>query len=188
MRNQDRDPHGAGTTEAPRPDRDELAAPRGVPSAHTRGAAELPPQQLVWETLIAHQAAAAQMQQAHDRLMDRLSAMEEPAQFETVVLNELIGGTPSGTYTKELREKVQRPSLSIGILNPNSVTIFFSPIGSATAAARAYSVPPNCLLVLPMSVQWLEVGADPTVLLANAAVVFVWRYFTVQPAFLGKGA
>lgn len=179
------EPHGAGTTAPTHVPHTDLGTPRALPSEHTRGAPELPPQQIVWETLIAHAASAQQLREAHDRLMDRLAAMETPAQFDTVVLNS---SDLPGVYTKELRERVQQPTLSLGVLNPNSINVYFSPTGTASPTARAFSVPPNAMLVLPISAQQVEVGCVPTDLGANTAVVFLWRYFTVQPAFLGKGA
>ena len=116
--------------------------------------------------------------------------METPAQMTTVVLNS-PSGPYQGSYVAELREQVAMPTLSVGVLNPiynpAGVNIYWSTTGSAKPGQYAFSCPAGCLMVLPVSAQVIEVGADPAVLLTNQAVVFVFRYYTVQPAFLGIG-
>ena len=159
---------------------------------HTRPAAEAPSQQLMWETLVSHHAAAAQLRQAHDRLMKRLAMMETPARIYPVVVGLPNAAAPALTQEVELREEVAEPTLSVGLLNPNAIPIYWSVTGTAQPSARAFSTPPNALLVLPISAQWVGVGASPTDLntigVGIAVVCFLIRYFTVQPAFLGKGA
>lgn len=158
----------------------------------TRPAVEEPSAQLIWETLISHHAAAAQLREAHDRLMKRLSMMETPARVYPVVVGLPNAAAPALTQEVEVREEVSEPTLSVGLLNPNAIPIYWSTTGTAQPAARAFSTPPNALLVLPISAQWVGVGANPadlnTLGVGIAVVSFLIRYFTVQPAFLGKGA
>jgi hypothetical protein len=161
-------------------------------SQHTRPAVEEPSTQLIWETLVSHHAAAAQLREAHDRLMKRLAMMETPARVYPVVLGLPNAGAPALTQEVEVREEVSEPTLSVGLLNPNAIPIYWSTTGTAQPSARAFSTPPNALLVLPISAQWVGVGASPTDLntvgVGVAVISFLIRYFTVQPAFLGKGA
>jgi hypothetical protein len=58
---------------------------------------------------------------------------------------------------------------------------------SANLAARAPSVPPNALIVLPLHEYDIDIGVDPSNLLTSTAYVFVMRFHAVQPAFIGKG-
>lgn len=136
------------------------------------------------EVLIALRAATAQTIDLNHQLLSYLAQLEQPAQMETVVINP----QNNGSYVTESREKVEWAVRSIGLLNPNNIPIYFSGVGSAAAAMRSPSAPPNSLIVLPISATYIEVGANPTDLGANTAVCFLLRYFTVQPAFLGKGA
>lgn len=86
-----------------------------------------------------------------------------------------------------VRDEVREAAKSIGILNPNPLPVFIGVAGgSATAAARAPSAPPSSVLVLPIDVMDLEIGADPALLAAGDAVVFLFRFSTVQPLFLGR--
>lgn len=136
------------------------------------------------DVLTALRAATAAMHDSNSRLVAALEDIAQPAQMETVVLNP----GNNGSYVYESRERFESPVMSIGLLNPNGITIYFSTVGSAAAGMRSPSAPPNSLIVLPISAQMIEVGANPTDLAANTAIVFLFRYFTVQPAFLGKGA
>ena len=152
---------------------------------HTRarpGADLMPPTN--WEELIAQRAATQQLLDAHERMMAWLTAAETPAQVEAIAIND----KNNGVYVFESRERFEMPTMSIGVLNPNSVAVFFSTIGSAAPNMRSYSCPPNCLIVLPIGAGQVELGCDPVVLGANTAVCFLLRFFTVQRAYLGKGA
>lgn len=153
---------------------------------HTRPTVELDPHapDSLLEALVAHHAATSQLLSQHDRLVDLVERLSTPAQVETVVIND----RNNGQYTVESRERYELPVLSIGLLNPTSINIYFSGVGTASATTRAFAAPPNALIILPISAQMIEIAANPTDLGVNTAVVFLFRYFTVQPAFIGKGA
>lgn len=136
------------------------------------------------EVLIALRAATQHTLTLNQQLLEYLAQLETPAQMETVVIND----KNAGQYVVESRERFEQPVRSIGLLNPNNIPIYFSGIGSAAANMRSPSAPPNSLIVLPISAQMIEVGANPNDLGQNTAVCFLLRYFTVQQAFLGKGA
>jgi len=166
---------------------------------HTRPASEEPTpadaNPTFFHVLTEHRIAAAQMREAHARLMDRLAMMETPGQmFPVGTLGIPAPSSPLLTNPVELRENVQKPTLSVGLLNPNSINVYWSTGGNTpSATGRAWATPPNALLVLPIAAQNIEIGCDPAALSGAYAAgvalpVFVIRFFTVQPAFLGKGA
>jgi hypothetical protein len=134
------------------------------------------------------QATLGRVERLHERHGELLERLAEPAQIITLTL------TPA-TPTKFDAGSIERPSLSLGVLNPNSVTVVLG-IGGGTAsiAAEGIAVGPNQLLVLPVAVAQLEIAAAPADLTAmgatpadQTALVFVFRYRQVQPAFLGVG-
>jgi hypothetical protein len=139
--------------------------------------------------LLGHtQATLGRVEALHGRHADLLERLAEPAQLVTL---SLTPQTPSKTDAGS----IEKPSLSLGVLNPNAVTVVVG-IGGGTASFAAEGVPvgPNQLLVLPVTVAQLEIAADPTELsalgatpAAQTAIVFVFRYRQVQPAFLGVG-
>jgi hypothetical protein len=133
--------------------------------------------------LLGHQQAVlGDVRAMHRELLERASVELEPAQLKTVLL------TAAAPIAEDLHN-TEKPSLSLGILNPNALAVAVGLSGgSATLAARAVIVPANSLLVLPVAVAQLEIGADPVALGAGTAVVFLLRFPTVQPAFLGKAA
>jgi hypothetical protein len=132
------------------------------------------------------QARLEDLRELHDLLA---AGAAEPASLSTVTLSV-------SAPVKELLAQTQAETLSIGVLNPTSVNVFLGlGGGSATAAAEAVSVPPVSLLVLPVPVAQVEIGVDAAALQAagggdatTTATVFVLRFPSVQPAFLGKGS
>jgi hypothetical protein len=138
------------------------------------------------DLLVQHRVATRQLLDAHGRLTHHLARLERPAQLDPVIL------TPEELIV-EVRERVQLPTLSVGLLNPSdpaenpqAATVYWSGIGSATAAAYAHPVPAGKLLVLPVAASVIEVGVDPAKIAAGQQVVcFLMRFFTVQPAYLG---
>lgn len=147
----------------PRPDEvaaAEVAAPPEVP-------AELQP---VYNEL-------TELRRAVNLLKDLAGELHEPAQPVHVSLTK-------ATPRKTVREHGMTTA-SIGILNPTAVVILIG-IGGAVASsqARAISVPPQSLLVLPVSAGDVEIATEAE-LGEDTAVVHVFRYRTVQSAFLG---
>lgn len=101
-----------------------------------------------------------------------------PAAVETIVLT-----VSEPVWSSDVGEGME--ALSIGLLNPNSIEVYLGIGGnSASARGRSPSAPPKSLLVLPIDVRDLEVGANVADLTSDA-VVFLLRFPTVQPAFLG---
>lgn len=98
------------------------------------------------------------------------------------------------TTNPSLRDQDARVSPSIGVYNPTGATVYVALGGETPKAGKGCpSVPPNGFAVFPVAVQDLDVGIDP----ADAALVAagtagltvqLFRYWTVQPLALGKGA
>lgn len=80
-------------------------------------------------------------------------------------------------------------AVSIGVLNPNAITVYWG-IGGATPkpGQRAIAQPAKSLLVLPLSADDLDFGAAPADLAVADAPLFVMRFATAQPCFLGAAA
>jgi hypothetical protein len=135
---------------------------------------------VAWEQLVARrEAATSQLLTAHDRMIEFLDRVSTPAQAETIVITSVQNPVES-------RERIQKPTLSIGVFNPNPVIVYFSGIGSATLNARAWSAPAQSFIVVPISAAMVELGCDPSDVTEDNAVVQLLRFFTVQPAFIGQ--
>lgn len=137
------------------------------------------------DTLPPHEVAAhmqATIEDAravHGQLRDLIAAGQQPAQLMTHVLT-------ATEPVKVDKQSTEAETFALGILNPNPIPIYLGLNGgSATSEARAVSCPPAALLVLPVAVAQLEVGAEPADVATNDAVVHVLRFRTCQPAFLG---
>ena len=133
----------------------------------------------VWHTrdaALATNEAVAQLQGHYDRLA-------RPADLQTVIIDPAAGSADTA-YGRAPTLPDYSPSF--GVLNPNDVPVLLG-IGGNTprTGARVPSVPPEGLLVLPLAVGELDLGIDAASLGASTAVVYVFRYHTVQPAFLG---
>lgn len=109
----------------------------------------------------------------------------QPAAIETITLT---AGRP--VWRSDVGERLE--ALSIGLLNPTVIPVYLGIAGNTpTIAGRSPSAPPRGLLVLPVDVRDVEVGADlsdpntAAALGAGDATVFLLRFQTVQPAFLG---
>ena len=113
------------------------------------------------------------------RLLELLDVLQRPAQ---IGIHRLTASKPID-YDKPSAEA---RTLSIGIYNPTGIKIYMG-IGGGTASAAAEAIPsaPKSLLVLPIPVAQLEIGADPADLVAGDAICFTFRWDTVQPASLG---
>jgi hypothetical protein len=179
----------SGTTQVPvglgKATRDPDSSPQSIsrpqPGPEREGStSDAPVQRIMWEQLVAQNAATHQLLSGHERLVDLIERMSRPAQMDCIVL------TPAQP-TVESREKSGETVLSIGILNPNNINIYFSGTGTASAITRSPAAPPTSLIVLPIMAQMIEIAANPTDLGANTAICFLFRFFTVQPAFLGVG-
>jgi hypothetical protein len=112
-------------------------------------------------------------------LCELAAPLGQPAQLTTVELSPAVP-------VKALDER-GIVSASIGVLNPTKVKVLLG-IGGAAAkpGARPVAVPPESLIVLPVAGGDVEIGVDPAELGEDTAVVHIFRYRTVQPAFLGS--
>jgi hypothetical protein len=130
------------------------------------------------EVIVTSQQLVKETRQAVSELLRVLKRqLQTPAQLREVSLSQT---------TPKARDEAGDTALSIGIYNPSPVTIYSTINGGAAEAGRdSLSFPPNSLVVLPLAVQDLELGADPTALAAGSITVYVLRYDSVQPAFLG---
>jgi hypothetical protein len=107
--------------------------------------------------------------------LERLARLDEqPPEMATVVINEANNGQYQVTSRSHWAAK------GIGFLNPGAANVFVGIGGiSARPTSRAPQVPGGGALVLPIEAKDIEVGCDPAVLLANTAVVYVFRYVFV---------
>jgi hypothetical protein len=107
--------------------------------------------------------------------LERLASLDEqPPEMATVVINE----GNNGQYIVPVRSHWE--AKGIGFLNPGSANVFVGIGGvSARPLGRAPQVPGGGALVLPLRAKDFEIGCDPAVLLANTAVVYVFRYVFV---------
>jgi hypothetical protein len=131
------------------------------------------------------QATLGRVEQLHERHAELLERCLQPARMSSHTL------TPADPVDLD-PGSVDEPSLSLGVLNPNGCTIYLGLSGgTASQAAEGVPVGPNQLVVLPVAVAQLELGADPADLTAlggdQTALVFVFRFRQVQPAFIGVG-
>lgn len=117
------------------------------------------------------------------RTLARLEAMaaleRETPEMRTVQINP----GNNGVYTA--LDKAAWTAKSIGILNPGSVAVYLG-IGGASpnAQALAPSCPGSSSLILPVEVEDLQLGCDATSLGTSTALVFIFRFVTVQPLVL----
>jgi hypothetical protein len=139
--------------------------------------------------LLGHtQSTMADVRRLHERHAELLERCLQPARMSA---HTLTPGDPTDLDQGSMEE----PSLSLGVLNPNGCTVYLGLSGgTASLAAEGVPVGPNQFLVLPVAVAQLEIGADPADLAAlgattatQTALVFVFRFRQVQPAFLGVG-
>lgn len=130
------------------------------------------------EAAVAAQEAAERSCELVEDLHEFLSHLREPAELEMLALD--------ATTPIKRSEWAAGSTRSFGVINPNAVTLYLG-IGGARAApnSRALSIGPSSAIILPVYVEDVNVGADPVALGVNTAVLFVLRFKTVQPFFLG---
>jgi hypothetical protein len=130
------------------------------------------------ELLDHHQNALHDIRLTTSELERWLMRLNTPAELRTHTLD-------AEHNPRRDNSRVDRECLSIGVLNPTELVIFLG-LGGASAAQGARGVPvaPESLLVLPIAVTEIELGADPALLGADTAVIYVLRFETVQPAAL----
>jgi hypothetical protein len=129
------------------------------------------------EVIVTSQQLVKETRAAVNELLQLAKRQQRPAQLREVSLSQ---------QTPKQRDEAGDTALSIGIYNPSPVTVYSSINGGAAEPGRdSLSFPPTSLTVLPLPVQDLELGADPAALAAGSVTVYVLRFDTVQPAFVG---
>lgn len=135
----------------------------------------------VAEAVAALHETSARMASAAELLLELAEQREENPEMHTVVIND----QNNGQY--QVRDPASRRFVtkSVGILNPGAAHVYVGVGGqSATLAARVPSLPGASALILPVLVEDLILGCDPSDLGTGTAVVFVFRYRTLQPLVL----
>lgn len=136
----------------------------------------IPPAQAALEAIAHTREAAIAARQATDRLLEIAQLGQTPPELRPIVINP----GNSGNYTT--LDQSRWEAKSIGIYNPTNFIVYLGIGGvSATPGSRAISCPAQSAVVLPVAIRNLELGCDPAALLTLTAVVYVFRYLTVQP-------
>lgn len=119
---------------------------------------------------------SAHMAQIMERLENLAQLQQAVPEMRTVVINP----ANNGAYTT--LDQGHWMAKSIGVVNPTSVTVYLGVGGgSASATGHAISAGPQSMIVLPVEAKDLELGCDAAALGANTAVVYLFRFQTVQP-------
>ncbi len=138
------------------------------------------PAQAALEALAHTREQAIATRQATDVLLELAERQQQPPEMRPIVINP----GNNGQYVTVDKSRFQ--ARSIGILNASNVPVFIGIGGvTPTAAARAPVCAAQSFLVLPVLAQDLELGCDPAVLAGNTAVVYLFRYLSVQPLAAG---
>lgn len=151
--------------------------------------AQLPPQvetvpapTTVAEAIAALHGCAHRMDHAASRLLELAKLGQVAPEMRTVPIN------PNNNGQYQVIDKANWAAKSLGILNPGSAPVFIGVGGvSARTTSRAPSCPGGASMVLPVEVHDVEIGCDPAVLGANTAIVYLFRYVTLQPLSLTAG-
>lgn len=132
-----------------------------------------------YELLVSTQSHAASTRELLRCLVADLQARSRPARISGVYR--------LGTSKPTDRDDSSVESPSVGVLNPNPVSIYLGIGGVAPRPGQeAIAVPPSAFLVLPLSVASFELGVDVTdPNLTADAVVHVFRFDSVQAAYMG---
>jgi hypothetical protein len=149
---------------------------------------ELPPQFTEVPAPTTVSEAVASLHSTSGRLLEVVTKLERIAELQqetpemrTVVIN------PGNNGVYQVIDRAAWPAKSIGIINPGAAPVFIGVGGvSARAGSRAPSCPGSSAMVLPVTARDLELGCDSAVLGADTAVVYVFRYVTVQSPSLGS--
>jgi hypothetical protein len=164
---------------------DRTPATNGVPlpSAAAVGARALPtittPATAIEALQAIHRGTAAHNLQLN-ALVRHFYSREQPPDMRTVVIN------PGDNGSYQTIDRASWTASSIGILNPGAAPVYIGIAGvSATQQARAPSCPGGAALVLPVEAGDLWFGCDAATLAAATAVIYVFRYHTLQPLTLG---
>lgn len=102
-----------------------------------------------------------------------------PADLRVIVLEQ---GRP--VYRDDVGDALA--ARSIGVINPSPQEVRIGVGGISTSdSGRAIPVPAAGAMVMPVAAQDLEIGATAADLAAGPIVVYLLRFKTVQPFFMG---
>ncbi|HWW67313.1 MAG TPA: hypothetical protein VNY83_04965, partial [Solirubrobacterales bacterium] len=114
-------------------------------------------------------------------LLERIARQEQPW------LRPVHFSGPEGIFRR--RDDRGPSAVSYGIYNPVAAGVYLGLFGaSPSRAGGGFPVPAESALIVPLDVPaQLEIGIDEAELGAgNTATIYVMRFQTVQPFFLGK--
>ncbi len=155
----------------------------GPPDPNSQARAQpqvIAPAQAALEALAHTREITLQTQGAIGRLLEIARLQQTPPELRTIVIN------PGNNGSYVTLDQGRFEAKSIGVINPTAVPVFLGIGGvSASPTSRAPSCPGQAVIVLPVLVSNLELGCDPAVLLGATAVVYLFRYLTVQPLMIG---
>jgi hypothetical protein len=151
--------------------------PTVVPAA-AHGLQEDPPQPRSITALERLEHTSDAVLAAIAELNDYLTGVTRPAERRTVRF-------PNGQL--RVYDQDDRVAPSVGFYNPNAFSVFAAlggeiPDGTQTGA---FEITGNSFVVVPVGVQDLELGVRAADIGVNSALVHVFRYWSVQPAFFG---
>lgn len=139
------------------------------------------PQAAALEALDHAREAAMFTHAAVERLERIFDAIETTPELRQIAL--------AGTGPLVVVDRCHWESKSIGVLNPNAVSVCLGIGGSASFAGRTPVVPPNSMMTLPVHAYDLEIGVDPSqvaTLAGGTAIVHLFRFYAVQPFYCAR--
>lgn len=118
-----------------------------------------------------------------DRVISRLEQLfqlqEQTPEFRAIQIPSPV----NGSYT--VTDQSPWIAKSIGILNPSSAAVYLGIGGSSpNLQALAPSCPASSSLVLPVEVQNLQLACEEADLGGDTAIIFLFRFVTVEPLVL----
>lgn len=141
---------------------------------------EVPPPQTVAEAIASLHHTSASLY----AVVAKLEALAERQQINPEMRMVVINDANNGRYVSI--DRARWTAKSIGVINPGAAPVFVGVGGvSARPGSRAFPVPGAGAVVLPVEAGDLELGCDPAVLGAATAVVYLFRYPTVQAPTFG---
>lgn len=142
----------------------------------------VPAPQTVAEAIASLHQSSYRLMTASEKLLMLAERGQQAPEMHTVIIN------PANNGQYQVMDRSPWAAKSIGILNPGSAPVFVGVGGiSARTTSRAPSCPGGAAMVLPLEAENIELGCDPATLGANTAIVYVFRYVTLQTLSLTAG-
>lgn len=134
-------------------------------------------------------AGLAGTQEAATQTLAAVGALRELYNAQTIPPARQLVELTVARPVKRVEER--ELAFSLGIYNPNLAIVLLGVPAGAKPGQRAIAIPPKSLVVLPLVAEDFELGLDTTdantnaTAAAGAIAIEVFRYRSVQPAFLG---